>query len=50
MLRKDKMVSSTAPGCTNGVHKNSNIIRTVYSDIFRQIQGHSAIFGLVKAY
>ena len=26
MLKKDRMVSCGAPGCTNGANKNSNII------------------------
>ena len=30
--------------------KNPGIVRTVYSGIFRPIQGHSAIFSHVQAY
>ena len=95
MLKKDKMVSCGAPGCTNRADKNSSkmtvtiiiliqlyrgifrtlvhlmpaacskpcqtsqtvrhientgIIRTVYSGIFRHIQGHSAIISHAQAY
>ena len=30
--------------------ENSGIVRTVYSRIFRDIQGHSAIFSQVQTY
>ena len=30
--------------------KNPGIVRTVYSGIFRPIQGHSALFSRVQAY
>ena len=30
--------------------ENADIVRRVYSGVFRQIQGHSAIFSHVQAY
>ena len=30
--------------------KNPGVVRTVYSGIFRPVQGHSAIFSHVQAY
>ena len=30
--------------------ENPGIVRTVYSGIFRHIQGHSAIFSHIQAY
>ena len=42
MLKKDKMVSCEAPGCTNRADKNSNIITLVsYNDnVFIIISWH----------
>ena len=30
--------------------ENPDIVRTVYSDIFRHVQGHSALLSHVQAY
>ena len=60
MLKK-RDNGSRAPGCTNRAEENSDITRlvmiiiienssivgTVYSGIFRDIYGHSAIFSYV---